>query len=323
MLAISHILFHLLRLCFLFPLTGVQVFAVPVPLFGFGSSSKEGTDAPSPVTIDTVNSTLLRPAQFARAAYCSSGSLTSWTCGVPCQSLSGVEVLQTGGDSGLIPLYFIAHDPVDQSLVVAHEGTDPDNLLSILNDAEFALVDIDTQRIPQAAGKNIKVHDGLQSTFQRTADGLLSGVQAGLQSTGVKKVVVTGHSQGAALATMTGAMLKGALDPSIDVVITTFGLPRGGNAAWADFLDQNIPNTFVTNQNDPVPTVPPLLFGFAHGAGEMHISSSDQPSPEIVSCPGHDNENCATGNSIFKTSVANHLGPYFDGISFGGSQCSS
>ncbi|KAJ6459968.1 alpha/beta-hydrolase [Mycena sanguinolenta] len=288
------------------------------PLFGLGSS--EATGAPTPMSLATVNTTLLRAALFARAAYCSSASLSSWSCGTPCDSLPGVTFLQDGGNQGTIPLYFIAHDAEDQSLVVAHEGTDPDNILSLLNDAEFALADVNTTAIPQAAGKGIKVHDGFQSTFERTADGLLAGVQAQLQATGVKKVVVTGHSLGAALATMTGAMIKGAVDPSVDVVVTTFGLPRGGNEAWANFLDSNVGVTFMTNQNDPVPTVPPLLFGYTHSSGEVHIVDSSQTN--IVSCPGHDNKNCVTGNSILDASITNHLGPYFDDITFGSSQCS-
>jgi hypothetical protein len=47
-------------------------------------------------------------------------------------------------------------------------------------------------------------------------------------------------SIGAALATMTGAMIKDAVDPSVDVSVTGFGLPRGGNQAWADFLDSQV-----------------------------------------------------------------------------------
>ncbi|KAJ7324045.1 alpha/beta-hydrolase [Mycena albidolilacea] len=295
-------------------------FVLAAPLLGLGSD--KATGAPTPMSLATVNATLLRPAQFARAAYCSGASLTSWSCGLPCDTLKGVTFLQSGGDQGLIPFYFIAHDAADQSLVVAHEGTHTENILSLLNDAEFALVNVDTARFPQAAGKsNIKVHSGMQSTFQRTADGLLAGVQAGLQNFGVKKVVVTGHSLGAALATMTGAMIKSAVDPSVEVVVTTFGLPRSGNEAWADFLDSNVGVTFVTNQNDPVPTVPPLLFGYTHSAGEVHIVDGSQTN--IVSCPGHDNEHCAAGNSLLHVSLANHFGPYFDDITFGSDVCSS
>jgi hypothetical protein len=151
-------------------------------------------------------------------------------------------------------------------------------------------------------------------------------------------------------------MIKGAVDPSVDVVVTTFGLPRGGNKAWADFLDSNVSHhhpstfspdtswaaqvgvTFVTNQNDPVPTVPPLLLGFTHSSGEIHIVDATQQN--LVACPGQDNEHCATGNSLFHISIANHLGewrpcflkwliidcsrgPYFDDITFGGAECSS
>ncbi|KAJ7197977.1 alpha/beta-hydrolase [Mycena pura] len=289
------------------------------PLFGLGSSG-EDSRATTPVALATVNATLLRPAQFARAAYCSGASLKAQTCGGPCDSLQGVTFLQSGGDQGLVPFYFIAHDTVQKSIVVAHEGTHTANVLSILNDVDFVLTDIDTSRFPQAAGQGIKVHSGFQDTFQRTADSILAGVRSALNSTGVTTVVVTGHSQGASLAMITGAMLKLSLAPSVKVVVTTFAPLRVGNKAWADFLDSKVGVTFVTNQKDPVPTVPPLILGFTHPSGEIHIVDSSQKN--LVACPGHDNEHCAAGNSILHDSVANHLGPYFDNVSFGSAQCS-
>ncbi|KAJ7093495.1 alpha/beta-hydrolase [Mycena epipterygia] len=297
--------------------------ALSRPIFGLGDSTSSDSDsgATTPFSIADANSTLLRPAQFARVAYCASATITSWTCGAPCEALTNITFLQSGGDQGAIPLYYIAHDANEQQLVVAHEGTDAQKLLSILNDAEFGLVPLNASRFPETAGQNITVHDGFQQTFERTADGLLAGVMAGLASTGVKKIAVVGHSLGAALATMTGAMIKNAVDPSIDVTVTGFGLPRGGNPAWADFLDSGVGVTFVTNQNDPVPTVPPKFLGFQHPSGEIHIVDASQTN--LVSCPGQDNANCATGNSLLAASVQNHLGPYFDDITFGGSQCSS
>ena len=80
---------------------------------------------------------------------------------------------------------------------------------------------------------------------------------------------------------------------------------------------------YVTNQDDPVPTVPPQDFGFQHPSGEAHITSVDSTTGQasIEACPGQENEHCTDGNSIFDDSVQNHLGPYFNGISFGSSAC--
>lgn len=76
--------------------------AVPLPLPLFGLPDLSGSDtssaATSLVSANTVTSTLLRPAQFSRVAYCSSAAVTSWSCGAPCDSLgSNIKVLQAGG----------------------------------------------------------------------------------------------------------------------------------------------------------------------------------------------------------------------------------
>ncbi|KAJ7913227.1 alpha/beta-hydrolase [Mycena leptocephala] len=278
---------------------------------------------PSAVSLGTMNQTLLRPAQFASLAYCSSETIISGTCGTPCDALSQARItfLQTGGDGGKIPLYYIAHDKDEQSLVVAHEGTDAQSILSLLNDAEFSLAALNVSRFPSSAGLNITVHSGFQETFERTADDLLAGVIAGLASTGVKKIIVTGHSLGGALAPLTGLMIKDAVPPSVQVSVTGFGVPRGGNQEWADFIDAKLGFTYVTNQRDPVPLLPPLSFGFHHSSGEIHIT--DSTGKDFVACPGQDNEDCITGNNVLTSNIFNHLGPYFDDISFGGRFCSS
>ncbi|KAJ7616566.1 alpha/beta-hydrolase [Roridomyces roridus] len=278
------------------------------------------TGTPTPFSEQQINDTLVRPALFARVAYCKTENIEAWDCGEPCKALTNITFLQAGGDQAAIPLYYIAHDADAQQLVVAHEGTDPAKLLSILNDAQFGLVPLNASRFP-TAGDGVTVHDGFQQTFERTADGLLAGVQKGLADTGVKKILVTGHSLGAALASMTGLMIKNAVDPSVDVTVTTFGMPRGGNTNWANLLDQTSPVTFVTNQDDPVPSVPPKFLGFQHTQGEIHVTDADTNT--AVDCPGQDNVNCITGNSVLQSStgILNHLGPYFNGLSFGGQEC--
>jgi hypothetical protein len=45
---------------------------------------------------------------------------------------------------------------------------------------------------------------------------------------------------GAAIATLDAMMLKQELDPSVQIQTTVFGLPRVGNQAWADFVDNGV-----------------------------------------------------------------------------------
>lgn len=78
---------------------GLLPTALSRPIFGLGDSTADLSDtgAPTPVGLDVINSTFLRPAQFARVAYCSSPSITAWDCGAPCDALKNITFLQEGG----------------------------------------------------------------------------------------------------------------------------------------------------------------------------------------------------------------------------------
>lgn len=46
----------------------------------------------------------------------------------------------------------------------------------------------------------------------------------------------------------------------------------------------------VTNQNDPVPTVPPQSLSFEHPQGEIHVTSVDSSgNATLEACPGQEN----------------------------------
>ncbi|KAJ3532827.1 hypothetical protein NM688_g7367 [Phlebia brevispora] len=296
----------------------------PAPLFGFNIGSGTSSDGtPTPFSQSDIDTDLLRPALFSRLAYCSSGSVSGLSCGAPCSAVSTIQVLQTGGDGGSIPKFFVASDPDSQSIVVAHQGTDPSNILSIANDIEFKQVAMNSTLFPSAASGSL-VHDGFQDTQGRTADEVLSAVQSALSSTGFKRVLCTGHSLGAAVATLDATMLRMQLPSDVEVDSVVFGLPRVGNQQFANMIDSILPGfTHVTNQHDPVPTVPPQDLSFQHPSGEVHITavSSDGNDATMEACPGQENSKCSDGNSEFDASVSNHLGPYFETISFGGNAC--
>ncbi len=132
---------------------------------------------------------------------------------------------------------FIAEDPDKKTVVVAHQGTDPHKVLSIANDVQFTQVAANKTLFPQAA-KGVQLHSGFQDTQGRTADVVLATVKSALKKSGYKKVLVTGHSLGAAVASLDAAMLRMALPKNVAVSAVVFGLPRVGNSDWATLLNK-------------------------------------------------------------------------------------
>jgi hypothetical protein len=86
---------------FILSFTFIPLVAYEAPLFSLGSS--EATGASTPLSLNTINTTLLGPAQLARAAYCPSDSIKSWSRGLPCDSLKGMTFLQEGGGTSIVP----------------------------------------------------------------------------------------------------------------------------------------------------------------------------------------------------------------------------
>ncbi len=83
--------------------------------------------------------------QFARAAYCPSDKVKNWSCGQACNALPGFQPTLIGGDGNAVQLcellavvksvsrdlpvfsmsVFVGYWPQQNSVVVAHQGTDP------------------------------------------------------------------------------------------------------------------------------------------------------------------------------------------------------
>jgi len=288
----------------------------PAPFLGFGQTTSSAD--PAPVSNATIQDDFLRPALLTSLAYCPAANVTALNCGEVCDQLSGLEILTTGGDNAEIPDFYVAFDPATSAVVVARQGTDPNNFLSDLNDLEFSLVDLNSNNFPNAPG-GVQVHDGFQDTFERTTDIVLSTVSSALKSNNANKVTVVGHSLGAAISVMDAIRLRQSLDASVQMTTTVFGLPRGGNQDWANFVDAQLGSTFthITNKNDPAPRLPPTFIDFQQPSGEVHINTDNS----VVSCPGQENEHCSDNNNIEDVSIDDHLGPYFNGIFLSGTAC--
>ncbi|KAI0249663.1 lipase [Lactifluus subvellereus] len=254
---------------------------------------------------------------FAGGAYCNPSLVKSWTCGAHCQANSDFEPVASGGDGDATQYWYVGYSPSLKTVIVAHEGTNPTKLFADLTDLNIALAPLDQSLFP-GVPTTVEVHSGFVAEQARTALQILSTTKQTLSAQGASSVTVVGHSLGAALALLDAVFLSLHLPSSVTVKVVGYGMPRVGNQAFANFVDNQLKGKVVhiNNREDPIPVVPLMSMGFHHPSGEVHI----QDSGAWDNCVGQDNPSnmCSTGDvsNPFRANAANHNGPYA-GISMG------
>lgn len=127
------------------------------------------------------------------------------------------------------------------------------------------------------------MHNGFHDQHQLTYPDVLAAVQKTMSEYQTKSIVLTGHSLGSAIAVLDAIALQLALPKDATFHIATFGQPRLGNKALANYVDAHLSGAVrMTNKKDLVPTIPGRFLGFAHFSGEVHIEEDDS----IVLCHG-------------------------------------
>jgi len=199
------------------------------------------------------------------------------------------------------------------AIIVGHQGTNPSSLFADFVDVDFVRKPLDPTLFP-GLSSNIEAHEGFLGTHSRSAAGVLASVRAAMADTGSTTVWIVGHSLGGAIALLDAIYLPLHLPPSTSFHTNTFGMPRVGNQAFADYVDAHVTNfAHVTNKHDPVPIVPGILLGFRHPSNEKHIVASGT-SQDWYACDGQDNTSidCSTGavHTVLDGNVSDHTGPY-------------
>ena len=168
---------------------------------------------------------------------------------------------------------FIASRPDETVKVVAFRGTELDDPSDLFSDADFV-------RTPwtDGSGRPIgEVHKGFADAFLERD--VAARVKAHLDSASpAARMLVTGHSLGAALAT-----LMASRTPSCHLY--TFGSPRIGDASFVQAMRQTTHMRFV-DCCDLVTRVPPDEFGYVHAGALRYIDRAgrvlDAPSEDLV-----------------------------------------
>tara|TARA_R110002074_G_scaffold25215_1_gene74914 strand:- start:4627 stop:5382 length:756 start_codon:yes stop_codon:yes gene_type:complete len=141
-------------------------------------------------------------------------------------------------------------------VVIALRGTEPTKVKDML---------ADIKAWPSESDTDGKVHAG----FKAEIDKLYPALVKWLKPKSKKKLIITGHSLGAAMATILASRLK---PTTPDLVLYTFGCPRVGNREWGVQFDDIEAYRFV-NTNDIIPQVP--MLGYYRHVGQLQYISYD------------------------------------------------
>ncbi len=112
----------------------------------------------------------------------------------------------------------------------------------------------------------VQVHQG----FKKQLDDVWKGITAELDALTVP-VFFTGHSLGAALATLAAARRFKERPDKAPAALYTFGSPRVGVGSFKEIFPRGFLHCRIVDDLDIVPTVPPGRFLGLFGAGYHHV----------------------------------------------------
>ncbi|KAK3169819.1 hypothetical protein OEA41_009203 [Lepraria neglecta] len=159
--------------------------------------------------------------------------------------------------------------------------------------------------------KKCKVHHGFWDQWTPIREELIKKVPEAHDRFSDFRLIVTGHFLGGAIATLAAADIRKLDDPwyLANKELYTFGSPRVGSDHTARFLSiQSTLSYRVTFQNDPIPHMPFLDFGYWHTQLEYWISrNADAPKREdILFLTGYNNRLGNRGHDGLDKKVHEH-----------------
>ena len=245
---------------------------------------------------------LLAVAQTAAASYdWHTGNTSIWLCAAAyCETNTYQTRTFRGYSSGFVVTDvldykskdvqgFIGYLPSQNSIYVVYRGST--SIKDWLNNLDALTTSYDKC-------SDCKVHKGFYSAHQSVIGEVISKVKALKAKYPSYTVVVTGHSLGAAMATLTTLDF---IDASISPLrMFHFGSPRVGNTAFANFASAKIGDrNRNTHHKDMVPHAP-MHERFTHHSGEWYEDDAG-----LHECQGLEDKNCSYQWNL--TSIDDHM----------------
>jgi len=163
---------------------------------------------------------------------------------------------------------YAARRSADGTSLLSFRGTQPDNFQDLIADLRANLV-----AWPESAGR---VHDGFAVAVRALRPQILEWIDSAKPD--LNKLILTGHSLGAAMATLAASIWPPAW-------LVTIGSPRVGDAAFIATVVAKYSVRFV-DCCDAVTEVPPEIGGYVHIKDYKYLTRDagivENPDPAFV-----------------------------------------
>eukprot|EP00735_Rhodelphis_limneticus_P003492 TRINITY_DN1496_c0_g1::TRINITY_DN1496_c0_g1_i1::g.27097::m.27097 TRINITY_DN1496_c0_g1::TRINITY_DN1496_c0_g1_i1::g.27097 ORF type:complete len:315 (+),score=67.82,sp/O59952/LIP_THELA/35.69/6e-33,Lipase_3/PF01764.20/4.2e-32,DUF2974/PF11187.3/8.5e-08,PGAP1/PF07819.8/0.00024,Thioesterase/PF00975.15/0.0025,Abhydrolase_1/PF00561.15/0.0041,Abhydrolase_6/PF12697.2/0.0042,Abhydrolase_5/PF12695.2/0.0088,zf-RanBP/PF00641.13/0.043 TRINITY_DN1496_c0_g1_i1:97-945(+) len=230
----------------------------------------------------------MKMVHYSGASYCL-GLDNKWDCGKHCE-FNNFSLRTVLYDAGHDTFGYVGTDLNTGHVIIAFRGSQ--SLRNWIDNLKLS------KAVPYDEVPDAMVHSGFLEAFQSVSAQMYDAL-ASMPSP--KKIITTGHSLGGALATVAAVDLM-QHGYYVDTMYT-FGGPRVGNDVFTDFLTHWTDSWRVINENDIVPSLPPMGFDFQHFEYEVWYRDGNY---QICNASGED-PSCYNSLPAITYSIPDHL----------------
>ncbi|KAJ3570017.1 hypothetical protein NP233_g4674 [Leucocoprinus birnbaumii] len=233
----------------------IALIITALALCGHAAALQNTKEGLIPIPFKGINETIYNKLVFY-AKYCAAAY------GSRCPKPMGNTLVEQVRDDATGADGMIVRDDRKKEIVVAFRGTS--ELTDVITDILILLAPLQSPGLGDVG--EARVHTGFLASYNSIASDVLRIVEKQLEAHPSYSVVVTGHSLGGALAPL-GAISIRAAYPKVPMKLFTYGQPRVGNSAFADYVEAAIgaENIYrAVHAWDGVVTLPPRLIGYEH-----------------------------------------------------------
>ncbi|KAB8242168.1 Alpha/Beta hydrolase protein [Aspergillus flavus] len=234
--------------------------------------------------------------QYAAATYCPNNYVAKdgekLNCSVgncPDVEAAGSTVKLSFSDDTITDTAgFVAVDNTNKAIVVAFRGSY--SIRNWVTDATFPQTD-------PGLCDGCKAELGFWTAWKVVRDRIIKTLDELKPEHSDYKIVVVGHSLGAAIASLAAADLR---TKNYDAILYAYAAPRVANKPLAEFITNQGNNYRFTHNDDPVPKLPLLTMGYVHISPEYYITAPDNTTVtdnQVTVLDGYVNFKGNTGTS--------------------------